>query len=108
MSIEIRRTLTWAQTTYEEGGKAVPVPTKLVSAIAIIKNPWFGRGWVENLRPEIQEHGPVLGKLLTNLLLEICGDKIEGCGKASIVGMGGEVEHAQAMTHTLHFGNQFR
>jgi hypothetical protein len=22
--------------------------------------------------------------------------------------MGGEVEHAQAMTHTLHFGNQFR
>jgi hypothetical protein len=22
--------------------------------------------------------------------------------------MGGEIEHAQAMTHTLHFGNQFR
>ena len=43
MSIEIRRTLTWVQTTYEEGGKSVPVPTKLVSAIAIIKNPWFGR-----------------------------------------------------------------
>ena len=80
MSIEIRRTLTLVQTTYEEGSKAVPVPTKLVSAIAIIKNPWFGRGWVENLRPEIQEHGPVLGKVLTDLLLEICGDKIEGCG----------------------------
>jgi len=108
MSIEIRRTLTLVQTTYEEGGKAVPVPTKLVSALAIVKNPWFCRGWVENLRPEIQEHGPVLGKLLTDLLLEICGDKIEGCGKASIVGMGGELEHAQAMTHTLHFGNQFR
>ena len=108
MSIEIRRTLTLVQTTYEEGSKAVPVPTKLVSAIAIVKNPWFGRGWVENLRPEIQEHGPVLGKVLTDLLLEICGDKIEGCGKASIVGMGGEIEHAQAMTHTLHFGNQFR
>ena len=86
----------------------MPVPTKLVSAMAIVKNHWFGRGWVENLRPEIQEHGPVLGKLLTDLLLEICGDKIEGCGKASIVGMGGELEHAQAMTHTLHFGNQFR
>jgi len=56
MSIEIRRTLILVQTTYEEGGKAVPVPTKLVSAIAIVKNPWFGRGWVENLRPEIQEN----------------------------------------------------
>jgi hypothetical protein len=54
MSIEIRRTLTLVQTTFEEGGKAVPVPTKLVSALAIVKNPWFGRGWVENLRPEIQ------------------------------------------------------
>ena len=42
MSIEIRRTLTLVQTTYEEGGKAVPVPTKLVSAMAIVKNPWFG------------------------------------------------------------------
>ena len=42
------------------------------------------------------------------MLLDICNDKLEGCGKASIVGMGGEIEHAQAMTHTLHFGNQFR
>ena len=89
MSIVIRRTLTCVQTTFEEGGKAVQVPTKLVSAIAIVKNPWFGRGWVENLRSEIQEHGPVLGKLLTDMLLEVCGDALEGCGKASIVGMGG-------------------
>jgi hypothetical protein len=44
MSIVIRRTLTLVQTTFEEGGKAVQVPTKLVSAIAIVKNPWFGRG----------------------------------------------------------------
>ena len=86
----------------------MPTPTKLVTAAAIIKNPWFGRGWVENLRPEIHEHGPVLGKLLTDMLLDICGDKIEGAGKCSIVGMGGEIEHAQALTHTLHFGNQFR
>jgi hypothetical protein len=100
MSIEIRRTLTWVQTTYEEGGKSVPVPTKLVSAIAIIKNPWFGRGWVENLRPEIQEHGPVLGKLLTDLLLEICGDKIEGCGKASIVREAVNAKSYLAFTNT--------
>ena len=44
---------------------------------------------MEHLRPEIQEHGPVLGKLLTDMLLEVCGDALEGCGKASIVGMGG-------------------
>ncbi len=104
----VRRTLTQVQTTYEEGGRAVATPTLLVAAIAIIKNPWFGRGYVENLRPQIHEIAPGLGKLLTNSLLELTDGKLEGCGKASVVGMGGEIEHAQALTHTLHFGNQLR
>jgi hypothetical protein len=42
------------------------------------------------------------------MLLDVTGDKLEGCGKASVVGMGGELEHAQALTHTLWFGNEFR
>ncbi len=108
MPVDIRRTIMHVQTTFEEGGKTVDVPTKLVAAIAIIKNPWFGRGWVENLRPEIRETGPVVGKLLTEMILAETGDAIEGYGKASIVGMGGELEHGQAMTHTLWFGNQYR
>lgn len=108
MSLILRRTITHVQTTYEEGGKTVDDPTLLVAAIAIIKNPWFGRGWVENLRPEIRDIGPPLGQMLTKMVLDVTGDKIEGYGKASIVGMGGEIEHAQAITHSLWFGNQFR
>ena len=42
------------------------------------------------------------------MILDVTGDKIEGYGKASVVGMGGELEHAQALTHTLFFGNQYR
>ena len=46
MPAEIRRTLLQIQTTRIEGGKAVPTPTKLVAALAIIRNPWFGSaGW---------------------------------------------------------------
>jgi len=108
MPTEIRRTLLNIQTTFEEGGKRVDTPTKLIAAIAIIKNPWYGRGYVENLRPEIREVGPEVGKLLTDMILEVTGDAIEGYGKASVVGMGGELEHAQAITHTLWFGNQYR
>jgi len=108
MAVEIRRTLTTVQITYIEGGHQVPKPTLLVAAMAIIRNPWFARGYVEILRPEILETGPVVGKLLSDMIMKITGDAIEGAGKASIVGMGGEIEHAQAMTHTLHFGNQFR
>ena len=108
MAVEIRRTLLNIQDTFIEGGKVIDTPTKLVAAIAVIRNPWFGRGYVEDLQPEIREHGPVLGKLLTQMLLDTVGDTLEGCGKASNVGSGGEVEHAQALTHTLWFGNEFR
>lgn len=105
---EIRRTLLNVQSTMVEGGKEVSEPTKLIAAMAIIKNPWFGRGHVEDLGPEIRESGPVLGKLLTEMILDTTGDKLEGYGKASVVGMGGELEHAQGLTHTLWFGNQYR
>jgi len=108
MPIEIRRTLLQVQITHVEGWKKVAVPTKLITAMAIIRNPWFGRGHVEDLSPEIRDHGPVLGKLLTDMILDVTGDALEGYGKASVVGMGGEQEHGQGLTHTLWFGNQYR
>ena len=104
----IRRTFTHVQTTYEEGGKPLETPTLLVAAFAVIHNPWHGRGFVEDLKPEIQQICPPLGKVLTDMVLAVTGDKLEGYGKASVVGIGGEVEHAQAITHSLWFGNQFR
>jgi hypothetical protein len=108
MPVEIRRTLTIVQTTHKEGWKDVATPTKLVAALAIIRNPWFGRGHVEDMSPEIREHGPVLGKLLTDMIMKETDGAVEGYGKASVTGMGGENEHGQGLTHTLWFGNQYR
>ena len=106
--MELRRTILHRQTTFEEGGKTVPEPTLLVAAMAIIKNPWAGRGWVEDLSPEVKAVAPKVGKLLTDMILKETGGTVEGYGKASVVGMDGELEHAQALTHSLWFGNQFR
>jgi alpha-beta hydrolase superfamily lysophospholipase len=50
MSVEIHRTLLWQQTTHLEVWKPVEIPTLLVAAMVIVKNPWFGRGHVENPR----------------------------------------------------------
>jgi hypothetical protein len=108
MPLEIRRSLTLTQTTHKEGWKQVAEPTKLVTAMLIIRNPWFGRGHVEDLSEEVRDYCPAIGRTLTETLLDITGDRLEGCGKASVVGMGGEIEHAQALTHSLWFGNQFR
>lgn len=53
MPLEIRKTLLQVETTLVEGGKAAPFPLKLYAAIAVIRNPWTGRGFVEDLKPEI-------------------------------------------------------
>ena len=89
-------------------GIETPSVVGIIAAMAVIRNPWFGRGHVEDLSPEVQDICPDMGRLLTDMLLDVTGDALEGCGKASVVGMGGEVEHAQALTHSLWFGNQLR
>lgn len=106
----IRKTLLHVEHTLIEGGKAAETPLTLIAAMAVIANPWAGRGFVEDLSPEIRDCAPGLGELLTEMILEATGggDKVEGYGKSGIVGLNGEVEHASALIHTLHFGNHYR
>ena len=110
MPAEIRKTLLHVENTFIEGGKSADTPLKLIAALAVIKNPWAGQGFVEDLRPGIQDCAPGLGAMLTEMILEAAGggDKVEGYGKTAIVGMNGEVEHASALIHTLRFGNYYR
>lgn len=110
MPAEIRKTLLHVEETYIEGGKAAATPLKLIAALAVIKNPWAGQGFVEDLRPAIQDCAPGLGALLTKMVLDAAGggDRVEGYGKTAVVGMNGEVEHASALIHTLRFGNHYR
>lgn len=110
MPAEIRKTLLHVEETLVEGGKTAEVPLKMIAAIAVVKNPWAGRGFVEDLRPEIHDCAPGLGELLTRMILDAAGggDKVEGYGKSAIVGVNGEVEHASALIHTLRFGNHYR
>jgi hypothetical protein len=110
MPAEIRKTLLHVENTLIEGGKAAETPLKMIAAIAVIRNPWAGRGFVEDLSLEIRDCASGLGALLTEMVLDVAGggDKVEGYGKSGIVGLNGEVEHASALIHTLHFGNHYR
>ena len=110
MPIELRKTLLHVETTFIEGGRAAAVPLRLVAALAVLRNPWAGRGFVEDLQPEIREIAPILGALLTKMIIETVGsgDDVEAYGKAAVVGLDGEVEHASALIHTLRFGNHYR
>lgn len=110
MAAIVRKTLMHVENTFIEGGKVAQTPLKLIAAIAVIKNPWAGLGFVDDLTPAIHDCAPGLGALLTEMILDAAGggDKVEGYGKAAIVGQDGEVEHASALIHTLHFGNHYR
>ncbi len=110
MAIELRKTMLNVETTHIEGGRSAGVPLRLIAAIAVVRNPWAGRGFVEDLKPEIKEIAPVLGELLTRMIVDAVGsgEAVEGYGKAAVVGLNGEIEHASALIHTLRFGNHYR
>ncbi|WP_223420848.1 amino acid synthesis family protein [Tateyamaria pelophila] len=109
MTPEIRKIVTYQEDILIEGFKPVQSPWRMCAAAAVVKNPWAGR-YVEDLRPEIMAYGPELGALLTDRITGLCGggDNIEAFGKAAIVGLDGEIEHASGLIHTLRFGNHFR
>ncbi|HGM4839459.1 amino acid synthesis family protein [Serratia marcescens] len=110
MHQDIRKTLVSTETLYADGGKPAGKPLVMIAAAAVIKNPWAGQGFVEDLAPKIREMAPVLGELLTGLILKEAGsgERVEAFGKSAVVGLGGELEHASALIHTLHFGNHYR
>ena len=110
MAARPRKIVTYRETTYVEGGRDAPKPLDLIAAAAIITNPWAGRGFVEDLKPQIHAVAPILGELLTAEILRMTGggEAVEGYGKAAVVGTSGEVEHASALIHTLRFGNHYR
>ena len=110
MDLKLRKFAKFVDKTFIEGGKKAKEPVLLVSVAGVIQNPWSGKEFVEDLKPEILDLAPKIGDILVpELIKEIgSGDKILAYGKAAMVGLNGEIEHASAFIHTLRFGNKFR
>ena len=110
MELKIRKLVNFEEEIRIEGERAADPPLRMLGVAAVVKNPWAGRGFVENLKPEIQSFAPILGRLLTDRIVAMAGgaDRIEAYGKAAMAGLDCEQEHASALIHTLHFGNFYR
>ncbi len=108
--MHLRKIVTYQDVTFIEGGRSAGVPLRMFAAAAVLANPWAGKGYVEDLDPEIRAIAPKLGERLTAEILAMTGggEAVEAYGKAAVVGTSGEVEHASALIHTLHFGNKYR
>ncbi len=107
---ELRKIVTFDEDIYKEGNKSANPVLRIIGVAAVLTNPWKGRGFVEDLSPEIDRIAPVMGKALTDRLISLVGsgEKIEAYGKAAVSGSSCEIEHASAIIHTLKFGNFYR
>jgi hypothetical protein len=99
MKLDIRRLLCFTDHKEVEAGHRHDQPLRRVTAVAIVANPYAGR-YVENLSEAIAASVDV-GAVLAKLAVEAMGSyKVESYGKGGVVGLGGELEHANAMLTT--------
>jgi hypothetical protein len=95
--MRIRKLYTVVEETLADGGREAGRPIRKAAAIAVITNPFAGR-FVEDLG-ELVGIGEELGALLGKRAVEALGRAPESYGKAAIVGLDGEIEHAAAILH---------
>ena len=106
--MEIRKLVTTVEEIKMEMGKNLPKPIRRAAAVAVIKNPFAGK-YQEDLQ-ELIDIGEELGSLLgprARDALAIKPEEAESYGKAAIVGIDGEIEHAAAILHPK-LGKPFR
>lgn len=110
MSVRIRKICTAVEDLVAELGEPVAAPVRRAAVAAVITNPWAGRGVVPDLAGEVAAVAPTLAHQISERLIAALGGtgRIEAFGKAAIVGLGGEIEHAGALIHTPYFGNLVR
>jgi hypothetical protein len=106
--VTVRKLIMIVEDVGEEGGRPVAPTARTAVVLAVVTNPWAGRGFVEDLSGVIDEVAPELGALLAPRVVEALGGPVEAYGKAAIVGLDGEIEHGSALIHTLKFGDHFR
>ncbi|MCB2134469.1 MAG: amino acid synthesis family protein [Rhodobacteraceae bacterium] len=107
---ELRKVVTYDEDIHRDGDRAADPVLRVIGVAAVVKNPWAGRGYVEDLSADIARMAPVLGRHLTDRLIALAGsgDAIEAYGKAALCGTDCELEHGSALIHTLRFGNFYR
>jgi hypothetical protein len=95
--MEIRRLVVFKDTINAEGGLPAVEPVTRVAACALIENPLAGQATdqLEALIP----YGAELGEQLVKECLAVLPRPAVAYGKAAIVGVDGDIEHAAALLH---------
>jgi hypothetical protein len=100
MELQVRKVVSVVETVLTEIGRPVDGLKRKVATAVVFTNPYAGR-YVEDL-DELVALGATLGERLIDEALAVGGvsvDAVSAYGKAAIVGVDGEIEHAAALIH---------
>ena len=106
--LKIRKIVAVVETVHWEMGMPVDPPTRKAAVAAVIANPLASR--YEADLSVLLALGTQLGEVLVHEALATIGrpvDEVSAYGKAAIVGINGEIEHAAALIHPT-FGAPIR
>ena len=99
MELRIRKFETFTEHVLAAAGAADEMPLRKVAAAAVIANPYAGR-YVEDLQPLVAASAMLGEELSARGLAALAPYSAQSYGKAAIVGLAGEQEHANALITT--------
>lgn len=93
--VALRKVVTLVEETAHDGGSPLAAPVRKGAIGGVVRNPYAGRH-VEDIAPMMDALKPLAFDLTKRLLasLGVEGKQVDGYGKAVIVGVAGELEHA--------------
>lgn len=106
MELKVRMIYTFIEQKLEEAGQDAEIPLRKVAVAAVVKNPYAGK-YVEELQSLVDASAELGGKLSRVAVEALSPYKAQSYGKAGIVGIAGEQEHANALLTTT-FANPLR
>lgn len=106
MKLKVRRQLLVTDEIFEVAGQSANPPLVRFSAVAIVENPCIDK-YVEDLSPMVKSSVELGEAMAARAADAMKGRTIESYGKAGLVGLRGEQEHANALLTTA-FADPFR
>jgi hypothetical protein len=96
--LHIRKIVFAEERVFAEMGHVAAAPITRVAGIGVVKNPFAGKGYVEDLSA-LFDVGLELGEDLMPEVVARLKNPATSYGKAAIVGLAGEFEHGGAVIH---------
>jgi hypothetical protein len=106
IDVELRKILTFVDEAAGEAGRSAEPPLRKVAIVAVLKNPFAGH-YAADLA-QLTDASLAIGRRISAQgVAALAPWPVQSYGKAGLVGLAGEQEHAAAMLTTV-FGNAMR